>query len=209
VVRRIDSVYGGYGADHLAGTSGPNIINGGGGHDTLNGRDGDDIFGGIVFPIPSPPRAGARGDAVVCGGGTDEIDDPGRNNYIRPGCEALVVRRRVRAHTVPWRVSAYPEWVNRNSLTYPYQCSYDEDWDNSLWTGLKCPGTVTLREAARPNRLLASGRLHALDPWALEAGLELTTAGRQLAGRKHGVQASVGFRGKNLPIISWRVRLTR
>jgi RTX calcium-binding nonapeptide repeat (4 copies) len=215
VVRNIESVFGGTGPDRLAGTDGPNYLTGGKGLDTLIGRGGNDVFGGVpanltysmILRLPYPGN-GARGDAVSCGTGDDEIWNPGSGNYIEPACEHVRVPRRVRGVRVglAW-MPAYPQRQG-SSLRYSFGCSADEDWDTDLWRGVKCPGTVTLREVAASSRLLAIGATRALDPFDYEARLRLTALGRRLAARHQRVDMVLRISGHNMPNTHWVIRLT-
>lgn len=197
-VRNIESAYGGAGADHLAGTDRSNYLAGGRGRDTLIGRRGADTFGSAPFPglglgLSVAAASAARGDTIFCGRGMDTIHGPRNGQYIRPKCEGLVVGGAF--------VSAYPT-VHRRSLSYEVVCPLNEENPG------RCSGRVTVREAARAHRLLATGTIpRTPGETSVVAHLRVTPIGHQLGARPNGVLGEMRIRGQYLPRNWWTIRM--
>ena len=85
-------------------------------------------------------------------------------------------------------LTPYPRAV-RDGLAYRVHCP-EEAFDDGVQL-YECSGSLKIREAARPHRLLAAGR-YPVGPWrSREVTLRLTRVGRRYAGDGHGTFATV------------------
>jgi hypothetical protein len=103
--------------------------------------------------------------------------------------------------------------LDGKGLHYPYVCSSESDWEWPAWYRLRCRGRVELRTAGSRHRLLASGRLRALQSgdrrWTglMDARLFLTALGRARMARTTPSRARVRFIGRHVPTDGWMIRL--
>jgi hypothetical protein len=195
VLREIENVMGGRGRDRLAGDDQDNWLHGSGGRDTLLGRAGNDF----LFDV--------TGDRFSCGSDVDIVNGVRLRDFVDPGCELLAMP--FRRGTWRWSTSsgawfnAYPETVGRRAVTYEMSCPDPDDDEAGV---VSCSGTLVMRQARGRRHRLASGVIPR-DAEHTTVRLRLTAEGRRLAGRQHGVLATVQVRGRNLPTVAWTIRL--
>ena len=198
VVTGVESVVGGRGRDRLAGDEGPNVIDGGGGRDRLFGRGGDDE---LAF------RAGS----LSCGPGADAVNDnhdshigrlarPRRRRevgYVQPDCETF------QPDDFFTPLPAYPARLRRSWVGYRVSCNLGLSGD-----AIACSGAVELSETFGRHRRLGS-RSFPRGRWEGHlVRVRLTSLGRRLAARRHGVRATIRIIGAPIGSpLRWTIQL--
>ncbi|HEX8121920.1 MAG TPA: calcium-binding protein [Solirubrobacteraceae bacterium] len=214
-----DLMHGGSGADVLIGSDKYDELTGGAGPDRLVGRDGDDhLFGDDPFATIAPADAqdsldggdgndflngGPAVNAVACGPGADVSIVALARDVVGFDCErvAFMVDEEfeiwfsLRPRPVAWRGSTALFRVPCAQLEPPW----------GYGTPLPCDGSMTLREASGPRRLLGRAAV----PGNL-AAIPLSALGMRLARQPYGVLVTVTLHGHAIgPPNGWTFRLRR
>jgi Ca2+-binding RTX toxin-like protein len=209
VARGFENATGGAGDDRLAGDDRANALTGGPGADVLLGRDRADILDGgsgqdrLRGAAGDDRLASGRGrDTVTCGSGRDLVDRPAAGEAMGRDCESLRFTLGADGEdslTVP----AHPRTRRGGRVTFRMSCPALEAFDGEPSA---CRGTLTVRQAAGPKRLLGSGRIaDAGEHDVFAVPLRLTRAGRRVLTRR-GAVVTVRIRGHNLPRRAWTIR---
>jgi hypothetical protein len=224
----IDNVIGGRSDDRLAGNARGNFLDGGRGSDLLSGRGGRDfLFGAHGSDLISGGRgndlvsgdngldrlnAGPGNDElqdgggpVACGGDADRVRDPGSHDHLMPDCERVVFPDHS-SNEGTLRFSAYPAAASTGSVGYRLTCPLG--YNGIEYSRDPCSARVRLRESGRLRRLLGIGTLPT-GRWRADLiTAPLSTLGRRLAGRHHGVWTTVTVAGYHIgPRVRWTIRL--
>jgi Ca2+-binding RTX toxin-like protein len=189
---RANTLAGGPGADLLLGRGRSDLLDGGRGRDRLRGATGDDRL-----------NSGPGRDALTCGSGADVVGEPAAGEAMGRDCETLLFHLdpdSEDALTVP----THPRAGRGGAVTFRMSCPDLETSDGELSA---CRGTLTVREAAGPKRLLGSGRIaDEGEHRGFPVRLRLTAAGGRVLTRR-GAVVTVRIRGQNLPRRAWTIRL--
>ena len=204
VLRSIESVVGGLGADTILGSAGPDEITGGGGNDRLDGRAGRDTLhdvGGrdrIAGGPGDDSLTGWNGDDVLMGGPGDDLLDPWtferEDRSERIGCgggldavvlydsyEDVPAARRVVPHDCELVEidSGYLARVRARPVIGGGFARWSLRCLRATWKG-RCPVTVELRSGGRP---AGRGSLTLTPRRRATLRVPLGGAGRRLARR--------------------------
>jgi RTX calcium-binding nonapeptide repeat (4 copies) len=218
----IDFLDGGPGDDRVSGGRGADVIGGGRGSDRLSGGPGGDeidagsdrtavdrIRGGLGADVITLNRRG--GNRLSCGGGDDSlIAAPVR--FLTPAdCESGFFRRSTRDGDITLFVDLQPHPHGRGRVVFAVDCPTPEEGGQ-----LSPAGSIGLREASAPHRVLGLGRISTrqgakcddtLDR-PLQVAVRLNALGRSLMARRHGVRATVTLRARRLITARWTIRLS-
>lgn len=188
VVRGIDTVVGGAGADKLSGDVNANVIDGGGGADELSGRGGDDEFA----------NGGGR---TSCGTGSDVFLRPRSTDVLEQDCETVSpYENAVFGRILP----ANPTAVTSRVAIYRFSCGRDPDEG----TVSSCAATFTLREATGKTRQLGSARIPAGRWMNRRVKVRLTPLGGRLVSRRNGVESTMRIAIDDQLALRWTIQLT-
>ena len=193
-----DELVGLGGNDELDGFGRDDRLKGGPGRDWLRGGEGDDDL-----------RPGAGRDRIACGLGSDEILNPIAGERMSERCEQAEFLGSYGDPPDPYaklELAPNPVEVEPASATFDIPCPvFPRDSEYR-----PCDGTIEIREAAAPRRLVGSARFEIRDDDrdSRLVRVALTPAGRALVAREGGVRVDVSVHGRQFrDPTAWTVRI--
>lgn len=121
-----DSLRGTAGGNSLAGGPGRDTINGAAGNDSIDGEDGDDLLrggsGNDKFGRVNRVSRTKGADRVLCGEGTDSIEEARLETYVAPDCEQVGLLERLNIR-LPLRSLSWRAFVLREFFCVDVPCS--------------------------------------------------------------------------------------
>jgi RTX calcium-binding nonapeptide repeat (4 copies) len=183
----VERVLGGRAGDVMVGSSGPDVLVGNGGRDTLNGLGGADTLDlgaddDLVIAVD-----GVR-DSISCGAGTDrailDLQDALVPNQVRlpsgatvllPDCES--VTRQAVDDSPPGRPLRARVRLSGGAAVVGFTCPRN--------ARPRCRGRLTLRDPARPGRVLGGARYALALGTSGSVRVRLKAAGRAALRRSH------------------------